>query len=312
MANQTSPFAMAAPTMLAHGLAPLPLGGEGGKQPLISGFNRWPKPPTAVAILRFAERFPDANVGLVCHASNLVVVDIDTPDQLDRVEELFGPSPLVVDTPRGGSHRYFRNPEGIGCLNLRSAGLDVDIKGQGGIVACPPSVSRVSGKPYRFREGNWGKLADLPTLSRSHVEAVVRPHPTNGHRDALNPRGTRNDRLFDHLRGLAPWPSLDEILSEARRYNQTQNAEPEPDSSLVATARQVWRYQESGRLRTPSGFIKVDAADLDAIEAWAGRDYPTALALWMELKRQHSARTAVARPSRWHLRRWHRRASFRA
>ena len=206
MANQTSPFAKAAPTMLAHGLAPLPLGGESGKQPLISGFNHWPKPPTAVAILRFAKRFPDANVGLVCHASNLVVVDIDTPDQLDRVEELFGPSPLVVDTPSGGSHRYFRNSEGIGCLNLRSAGLDVDIKGQGGIVACPPSVSRVSGKPYRFREGNWGKLADLPTLSRSHVEAVVRRHPTNGHRDAPQPpRHTQRPpvRLFARTCPLA-------------------------------------------------------------------------------------------------------------
>ena len=172
MANQTRPFAKAAPTMLTHGLAPLPLGGDDGKQPLISGFNHWRKPPTADTIQRHIERFPDANVGLVCGASNLVVIDIDTPDQTSRVDELFGASPLVVGTPRGGSHRYFWNPDSIGCANLRSAGLNVDIKGRGGIVACPPSVSRASGKAYTFHGGGWDTLVDLPALSRSRIEAI--------------------------------------------------------------------------------------------------------------------------------------------
>jgi hypothetical protein len=85
--------------------------------------------------------------------------------------------------------------------------------------------------------------------------------------------------------------SLDEVLSEAQHYNLTQNEEPEPDPNVVATARQVWRYQERGTLRTPAGFINIDAADLAALEACAGRDFPTALALWVELIRQHGARS---------------------
>jgi hypothetical protein len=254
-------------------------------------FNRWRKPPTADTILRHVERFPDANVGLVCSASNLVVIDIDTPDQVGRVEELFGASPLVVNTPSGGSHRYFRNPENIGCTNLRPAGLNVDIKGQGGIVACPPSVSRASGNAYTFRDGDWDRLADLPALSRSRVEAISYRLDTSTHRASLNPRGTRNNRLFGHLRALGPWMSLDEILSEARHYNLTQNEEPEADSKIVATARQVWSYQERGTLRTPSGYIKIDAADLGALKASAGRDYPTAVALLIELRCQHGARS---------------------
>ena len=288
MDDRQGPFVTAALEMQARGLAPLPLGGDDGKRPLISGFNSWRKPPTAATVQRHAERFPNANVGLVCGASDLVVVDIDTPDQVDRVEQLFGASPLAVRTPSGGMHWYYQNPEGIGCFNLRSAGLDVDIKGRGGIVACPPSVSRATGRAYTFRNCDWGGLVNLPALSRSSIKPLNHGDAASG---ARNPRGTRNNRLYDYLRSLHPWPSEEEIVSAARHYNETQNAEPEPDARVVATARQVWRYQERGTLRSPSGFIKIDAADLDALQASAGRDYPTALALWIELERQHGARS---------------------
>jgi hypothetical protein len=273
MSDPNGPFAVAAGLMRRHGLAPLALGGDDGKRPLLKGFDHWRFAPTERTLAKLTHRFGNANVGAVCAPSGIVVIDLDDRSILDITEERLGKSPLMVDTPGGGVHLYYRNPEGIGCVNLRAAGIQGDVKGRGGVVVCPPSRNPATGNDYRFRQGWWSAVPHAPTLTRQALAAFAPAAFRSVDRHAaLNPIGARNKGLFDHLRHLAPWNTLEEVIAEAHWYNRTQNVEPEENAKVTATARQVWKYQHNGSVRSSRAFVALDHADLDALKEVAGRD----------------------------------------
>jgi hypothetical protein len=96
-------------------------------------------------------KYPDANVAIPTgKLSGVFVVDADLdpakgkdgPAELRRLEAQYGPLPATkeVQTPRGGSHRYYKNPEHqtIRCSTGRLA-PGIDVKGEGGYVLVPPS-----------------------------------------------------------------------------------------------------------------------------------------------------------------------------
>ena len=78
----------------AAGFAVLP---AAGKSPLLSGFNRWTRPPGPAVVTRLSLKFPDADILYVTGLSwarpggpGLVVVDGDDAEACHRIEELFG------------------------------------------------------------------------------------------------------------------------------------------------------------------------------------------------------------------------------
>jgi hypothetical protein len=89
------------------------------------------------------------NVGIVTgEISGIAVIDCDTQGRADQFwREL--PTPVVVETPRGGVHYYYRHP-GQHVKTCQADGFD--IRGDGGYVAAPPTVVR--GRQYRFRSGS--------------------------------------------------------------------------------------------------------------------------------------------------------------
>ena len=98
-------------------------------------------------------RYPLANVGIA--TEGLIVIDIDSesntwPADPERMLELAA-APMAL-TPRGGSHRIFRQPAGKGwrCTEGRLA-PKVDTRADGGYIVAPPSV--VEGKAYRWAPG---------------------------------------------------------------------------------------------------------------------------------------------------------------
>jgi hypothetical protein len=145
-------FAAAAEDLWRRGLFPIPLGGHDGEEPLIRGFTKMRRPSLAT-VQRWAVRFPGANIGVVTGAvSQILVIVINSADPaiLRAVEARFGQSPMIVRTPSGGWHLYYRFA-GERCTNLRAEGLPVDIKGEGGYVVAPPSVRQSgenAGKAY--------------------------------------------------------------------------------------------------------------------------------------------------------------------
>jgi hypothetical protein len=98
-------------------------------------------------------RWPDANVGIACAASGLVVLDVDGEHGRDLLTQAFPhglPTTLRARTGReGGEHLYFAAPEGV---RFPRALIDDDtaaeIKHKGYVVA-PPSV-HPSGRAYEW------------------------------------------------------------------------------------------------------------------------------------------------------------------
>jgi hypothetical protein len=102
---------------------------------------------------------PDYNVGLATGESRLVALDPDGPEglaELRRLVGLHGPLPrtLASRTP-GGHHLMFR---GSGVRS--TARGDLHVRGEGGLVALPPSI-HPSGKQYAWVDATQ-PIADLP------------------------------------------------------------------------------------------------------------------------------------------------------
>jgi len=105
-------------------------------------------------VKRWWEREPEANIGIACKQSSLVVFDIDRRNGGFRPEEL--PDTLTVGTP-GGRHLYYAVADPF----WRPAGeyrQGVDIKWDGYVVA-PPSM-HPDGRPYVTEEQR--PMAHLP------------------------------------------------------------------------------------------------------------------------------------------------------
>ena len=99
-------------------------------------------------------RFPEANVGILTGLSRIFVVDIDQAHLAEDMIRRFGATPLMVETPSGGIHLYYR-ASGERCGDLRrTEQLPVDLKGIGGFVVVPPSV-RPSGQHAASSTGSW-------------------------------------------------------------------------------------------------------------------------------------------------------------
>ena len=76
---------------------------------------------------------------------------------LDEMVSRFGSTPLMMETPRGGFHLWYRHA-GETSVNLRHQGIDVDVNARGGVVLVPPSFrpsGAHAGKVYRIRQGSW-------------------------------------------------------------------------------------------------------------------------------------------------------------
>ena len=145
-------------------------------------------------VRRWWRRWPEANVGVVTGAvSGLVVLDVDPRhgggDSLTALEAIHGPVPHTVEslTGGGGQHLYFRHPGTV--VPCRSIAPGLDVKGDGGLVVCPPST-HASGRAYAWEAGcapGEVPVADLPwwvqamaqesAPSRSRAGRAPRPVP---------------------------------------------------------------------------------------------------------------------------------------
>jgi hypothetical protein len=238
----------------------VPCGGADGKSPKLRG---WPKGKrSAKTIAKLARQYPDANIGVVCGLSGIVVVDIDDPSLVPGMLERFGDTPLITLTPSGGAHLWYRMISPVRSRNLRSQGLEVDIKADGGYVLVPPSFNPKLGRGYVFKCGQWADLERLPPF---RWEAAAAP-PSNDNRrssagGSILGEGQRNNALYRHLLRVArQLQSEGALLAEARRFNDQRCSPPLPDNEVVATAASVWKYRVENRIWVGSrGYVRWSA-----------------------------------------------------
>lgn len=284
-----SAFAFAAREMAAHGLAVLPLGGEDGKRPLMKRWSRLKRRLGPQSIDKLAAQHPDANIGIICGLSGLTVVDIDDLAATEEMLARYGDTPIKIATPSGGVHLYYRH-QGERCANLRPQGMLVDIKGAGGMVAAPPSVRPGTSLAYRFLEGSWDDLEQLPILLDG---GGVAPLAGPGAQHAITPReagvGERNSTLFRlMLRAVPTCASLDAAFAHARALN-AGFATPLADSEVVVVAAKVWQMELKG-----DNWVGREAHVSMPFAMWTVFDAcPDALVLFGHLSVAHAARGTV-------------------
>jgi hypothetical protein len=157
------------------------------------------------------------------------------------VRVLDGPA---IRTIGGGTHLWYRKVGEVRSTNLRSDGLEVDIKADGGFVLVPPSFNPQSGRPYVFERGTWDDLNGLPPFRKEALTAAANASTT----DSAISEGHRNAAVFGHLMRMAPQvDDCEALLAEGHRYNREALSPPLPDGEVEKTARSAWRYQSEGK-----------------------------------------------------------------
>ncbi|ADG06635.1 Bifunctional DNA primase/polymerase [Kyrpidia tusciae DSM 2912] len=150
-----------------------------GKRPLIKWEPFQHRRPTPEQVMRWAQEHPGCNWAIVTGAvSGVVVLDLDSPEAAQEIKqrgvEDVGP---VVKTGKGW-HLYFRHP-GHPVQNAVKLLPGVDVRGDGGYVAAPPSV-HPSGAVYRWAKGRSILEIEPPPLPEWVEELLNQPQEPAG------------------------------------------------------------------------------------------------------------------------------------
>ena len=124
------------------------------------------------AIRAWWDSTPEANIGISCEASGLVVLDVDP--RHDGVRPAGLPRTVEALTGGGGLHLLFRHP-GLGVRLRGQLAQGVDVKAKGYIVA-GPSV-HPSGALYRWAPGLGPDEVELAELPPALLAALTETRP---------------------------------------------------------------------------------------------------------------------------------------
>jgi putative DNA primase/helicase len=218
-------------------------------------------------IRQWFARWPEANIGIACGPSGLVVLDIDPrhggDESLRNLEDQYGhlPSTIEAITGGGGRHIFFANPPGLQ-VHCQTMSRGIDIKADGGYVVAAPSL-HASGQRYTWELSctpDNAELLPLPdwlltllTASPSQGRSVS--HPPGWLSEALMTgakEGERNNTATSlagalHKKGLED----DVVLQVLRNWNQL-NQPPLADTELEAVVHSISRYPIPLRIEAPT------------------------------------------------------------
>lgn len=195
------------------------------------------------------DKNPDANIGLA--TAGLLVIDIDGeknpwPVDQDQILSLSG-SPICL-TPGGGSHHFFRQPDGINLRCTQSVLADrVDTRADGGYVVTAPSIK--DGKSYRWLDGMELDVppSELPVAPAWLIELLTKKEDKQQSGDALPLEikpGNRNGILFSRgcaLRRIGLTES--EIYASLMAVNRERCRPPIDDSEIRQIARSAAKHE---------------------------------------------------------------------
>jgi putative DNA primase/helicase len=128
-----------------------------GKHPMVSG-GVYAATTDEDQIRVWWARWPEANIGVATGmVSRFIVLDVDVKgggDEAlaDYLKDKATPLPQtqVAITGSGGKHILFKHP-GVKVPNKVRIAPGLDIRGDGGYIAAPPSL-HISGQRYRWQE----------------------------------------------------------------------------------------------------------------------------------------------------------------
>jgi Bifunctional DNA primase/polymerase, N-terminal/Primase C terminal 1 (PriCT-1) len=266
----------------------------GGKEPL-TPHGHLDATTDQSRITAWWNRYPGANIGIPTgQRSGILAVDHDTykdgAASLEEVEAALGPisKGTAIQTGSGGRQYLFSYPEGVNIRNATGVLPGVDVRGEGGYILAPRSVTK----------GVYTRLDDrpLPEPPAQLIEALTEPQrdaakvrgittaPTVGAHGPPILEGSRDDtlariagRLHDGTR------SLDDLAGQLLEINAQRCEPPLPDQQVVKVARSIHK-REPCRPGRPK---EVDELVGDLSNYWHGQT-------WKKLAKKSEARFARA------------------
>ena len=175
---------------------------------------------------------PDYNIGIVCSANQLAVIDIDGPAGVEwiRDQQLPMPATLVAITGRG-FHYYYRWPAGVPIKTCQIA-PKLEIRAAGAYVIAPPSV-HPDGHIYQWAPDrcDWDAMPEPPPewVAQANMQDLplrtpLGPVPGNAvalkRLDGLarhlaeKPKGERHSALYTISRTLGQLVASRHLTSE--------------------------------------------------------------------------------------------------
>lgn len=246
------------------GLAVFPVNPKTGN-PRIEG---WPDKATnnKAQIERWWHKWPNSVAAIVTgDKSGVSVLDLDRKKGKDGVAVLeamgLDPaklSPVVVETPSGGLHIYFRHPEGLRCDSSGKLGAGVDIKAHRGFVFAPGAV-----KPT-------GAYRSIGALDLVDVLGLIGPSGLPEWPEALTPPQRVPERPSDTTPGTTPLDVLRDAIMAIPLEVREEKFGTEAEWFKVARI----LYDETG------GSDEGRALWHEWSEGWGGYDYDEAEAKW--------------------------------
>jgi Bifunctional DNA primase/polymerase, N-terminal/Protein of unknown function (DUF3631) len=213
------------------------------KHPCIKGWqHNASKDPDQIK--RWWTKWPDANVGIACGPSRLIVLDEDIghggAESLASLERQHGPLPatMIVNSGGGGHHFYFRRN---GTEIRNSAGVlgpGLDIRGDGGFIVASPSRHR-SGNRYEIQESSpdpalipdWVVEDGAKSKKKSKNAKPAEPIKTGERHDRLTELG---GRLIAH--GKGKWAVIDAML-----YANAQGSDPWSEAEVIDLGEDLYK-----------------------------------------------------------------------
>ena len=237
---------------IANGLYVLPV--KWDKKPHV---NWGEEIPMEEGVIREMWRqWPNANIGIDCGRSNIVVIDADGEEGVRNARRLFIENDVDVEaciisrTGGGGLHYYFAAPSTVEIRNsARRIAPGVDVRGSGGYIIAPPSLHQ-SGNRYEWiKEPN----GPLPELSPALVRLLTERRPSKiGEERGVIPDGRRNETLFSigcslRRRGF----EYEGILTRLLEENENRCQPPVSTKEVEGRAQSASRYPATSRPAFP-------------------------------------------------------------
>tara|TARA_Y100000593_G_scaffold50371_1_gene94908 strand:+ start:1511 stop:3730 length:2220 start_codon:yes stop_codon:yes gene_type:complete len=150
---------------------------NGSKRPALRWKELQTRRLTDQEINNWWREHPAHNVGVVTGAiSNLVVLDADDDDAIDWVMANIPETAWAVRTGRGMQFGYRHPGEGIVRNRAKINGMNLDLRGDGGYVAMPPSIHKTGARyEWALPIDDVPEPDSLPTFSASWLPQAPKP-----------------------------------------------------------------------------------------------------------------------------------------
>ena len=190
------------------------------------------------------KKWPDANVGVV-PGDALLLLDVDDPAALERLEATLGPAPptpryLTNGDPEIVRERLvFRHPGGE--VRMSALGEGFELRAGELMSIVPPSVNPKTGEPYEWRDGlDETPIYPLPTHWLAQSQNGAGPAPEIAE---VIPHGVQHHTLVSFAGSMRRrGATASEIAAALKVMNRERCEQPGTDEAMDEIAQSMEKY----------------------------------------------------------------------